>query len=194
MTCVIVGETDGIAPFQARFPQARHLSATEQPVWHAEPERLWVQSEEQVGTVPFARLVVVGEAALLCAALGCQMGRAGPLTDANHQTSRRGIFFLPGRPDEAAVERIAITIAHDLPPFVEREPPGPVGAVARLEPLAVAMVLGQPETTARDAELLGQVALTGPIAFCAPVKLAALAAIGAERPAPYPIQMDQEGA
>ncbi|MFW7267941.1 hypothetical protein ACMAUO_08195 [Gluconacetobacter sp. Hr-1-5] len=193
MTCVIAGEPEDIAPFRDRFPQARYLSAMEQPVWHGEPERLWVQSEGRVETVPFARLVLVGEPVLLCAVLGCRMGEAGPVTDANHQTSRQGIFFLPGRPDEAAVERIATAMARDLPP-VEREPVGPVEAVARLEPLAVAMVLGQPETPMRDRELLAQVALTGPIAFCAPVKLAALAAIGAERPAPYPIQMDPEGA
>ncbi|MFS3136123.1 hypothetical protein ACLRDC_12180 [Gluconacetobacter sacchari] len=193
MTCVIAGDPEGIAPFRACFPQARYLAATGQPIWHGEPGRLWVQSAGQVRAVPFAQLVLVGEARLLCAALGCRMEEAGPATDANHQTSRQGIFFLRARPDAAAVALVAAAIARGLPPVAVRERPGPNGSMMRLEPVAVAMLLEQPETGARDGELLGQVALTGPVAFCKPVKLAALAAIGAERPAPYPIQMDPEG-
>ncbi|MBR0681302.1 hypothetical protein GXW74_12470 [Roseomonas eburnea] len=178
---------------EAAREAARHLPdalVLEAPAWHAEPGLVWVEDAAGVRALPFARLLVLEDAPLLLAALGCTFDGGVPVVDERGETSVTGVFAagaVLGAADAVAQARSAALAMAGRPiddTVVATARPLP--AAERVDPVEIAGLLED----GREPEALAQAALLGPLHFARPVGLAALAALASERPASRPAQTD----
>ena len=168
--------------------------------WHAEwwdgSGRLWVEDAAGVRALFFDRLLVLNDASLILAALGCAFAGAAPVVDERGETSHRGVFAAglvlgaTGAEAEAQARIAALALAGK--PGEERivPPTRVLPAAERLDPVGLAALLEEPPGPSRNDAALAQCALVGPVTFASPVSFAALAATAGDMPAPRPVQDD----
>ena len=162
--------------------------------WHAEAGRLWIEDGAGVRAVAFDRLLLVDAAPLLLVALGCAYRDGAPVVDGRGETTCPGVFAagpalgMAGAAGVAQVRLAAVALAGRPAGGRIEAAVRPLPAVERLDPVAVAGLLEQEPGPARDAALLAQCSLVGPVALALPVGLAALAAMAGEMPEPRPVQ------
>ncbi len=199
---VVVGHGPAGRAAMARLPGAVLVAPPRARAWHAEPGRLWVEGDGRVWAEPYDALLLCADEPLLLVALGCAFAGRAPVLDARGATSVAGVYaagIIAGAttPDEAAcqagIAADALLSGH-VAPTVHSAGPDAASAspVVRLDPVDVAAILEQPAGPTRDAALLAQCALLGPILPARPVSLAALAAFAGTRPASLPPQRDDE--
>ncbi len=170
------------------LPGARVIAPPEATAWHAEPGRVWIESASGVASVPFTKLLLCEDAPLLLMALGCTFKNGRPVVDAKGETSVAGVFavgpVLGADGGQAARQgRIAASAMAGLP--VEgtiSASPLPETPTERLDPLDLAILLGQPPSAERNRIALAQAEARGPnllgrVAPALPVGFAALAAM-----------------
>ena len=189
MTTLVLGS--GPAALEA----ARHLP--DAPVvpraWHAEPGRLWIEDEAGVRAVSFERLLLVDDAPLILAILGCAFHKGAPVVDSRGETTRPGIFAagpalgVTGEEGVAQTRLAALALAGKPAEGRIEAPARLLPGAERLDPVGVAGLLEGLPGPDRDAAL-AQSALIGPLAFALPVGFAALAAFASEMPAARPVQ------
>ena len=199
---VVVGHGPAGRAAMAHLPGAILVAAPCAMAWHAEPSRLWVEGGGRVWAEPFAALLLCANEPLLLVALGCAFADGSPMVDARGATSVAGVFAAGGvrgatTAEEAALQaRVAADallaghVARELD-FGEPHAASASRVAARLDPVEMAALLEQPSAPTRDAALLAQCALLGPILPARPVSLAALAALAETRPASLPTQRDE---
>ncbi len=196
---VIVGGGPAGRAALARLPGAR-LVTRPALAWHAEPGRLWVE-EGGVRAEPFATLLLCADEPLLLLALGCGFDGTRPVADEDGRTTVPGVFAA-GRVLGASTAEQAEAQARRAAAAAILAPPGDTRAVVparpvadgdlpdRLDPVALAVLLERSPGPARNAAVLAQGAMLGPVLPARPVGLAALAALTPEPPAPRPVQPD----
>ena len=196
---VVVGYGPAGRAAMAHLPGATLVAKPRAMAWHAEPAHLWVEGDGRVWAEPFDALILCANEPLLLVALGCAFVDGSPMVDARGATSVAGVFAAGGlrgatTAEEAALQaRVAVDAL--LAGHVAREPnvgaPRAVSVAARLDPIEMAALLEQPSGATRDAALLAQCALLGPILPARPVRLATLASLAESRPASLPPQRDE---
>ena len=136
---------------------------------------------------------------LLLVALGCAFADGAPVIDARGATSVAGVFaagaIVGAVTTDAAAHQAGVAAGALLADHVARRHPGEPRAAsvaARLDPVDMAALLEGPAGPTRNAALLAQCALLGPILPARPVGLAALASFAGTRPASLPPQGDDE--
>lgn len=185
----------------AALEAARHLpdAAVVPRAWHAEPGRLWVEEEGGARALSFDRLLVLDDVPLILVALGCAFDGGVPVVDGQGGASQPGVFAAGAAlgatgPEALAQARSAAKALAGQPEDTRVEArPRPLPTAERLDPLAMAALLEEPPGPARDAAVLAQSALVGPVAFALPVGFAALAARAGGMPEPGPVQRDAGG-
>ena len=196
---VIVGGGPAGRAALARLPGAR-LVTRPALAWHAEPGRLWVEENGTVRAEPFAALLLCADEPLLLAALGCGFDGTRPVADQDGRTTVPGVFAAgrvlgAGTAEQAGAQARRAAAAAILPVPEDTRAVAPARPADgdlpdRLDPVALAGLLEQPPGPARNAAVLAQGAMLGPVLPARPVGLAALAALTPEPPAPRPVQPD----
>ncbi|MCJ2069423.1 hypothetical protein MKK75_11575 [Methylobacterium sp. J-030] len=195
---VIVGGGPAGRAALAALPGAILIARPDATAWHAEPGRLWVEGGGRVWAEPFGALLVCADEPLLLAALGCAIRDGRVMADATGRTGVPGISVagrIAGATTPEAAERQATAAARALadgtPGREPRpDPPAETPAALRLDPVALAALLEQPASLARDGAALAQRAILGAMVPARPVGLAALAGLVAAMPEPIPPQTD----
>ncbi len=197
---VVVGDGPAAEAALAHLPGAIRLAPPDAAVWHAEAGRAWVEGGGRVWTEAFDALLLCADEPLLLSALGCAFADGRPLTDAGGATSVPGVFAAgavcgaraPADAAEQGRRAAEALLAGAAALAVSAAPPPPVGA--RLDPAGIAALLEGPLGPERDAAILQQAALLGPVLFARPVSLAALAATAGARLPALPPQRDEDRA
>lgn len=181
----------------ARLPEAILITRPQANAWHAEPGRLWVEGEGRVRSEPFDRLLVCADAPLLLANLGCLVSNGRVVTDDRGRTSVPGVSAagrVTGADSEAAAAAQGTAAADALIAgsggAIAPEAADSAALTDRLDPFDLAALLERPAGPARDAAVLAQCALIGPVRPAGPVSLAALAELAATAPESLPPQRD----
>jgi len=163
--------------------------------WHAEPGRIWVEDAAGVRAEPFTALLLCADEPLLLAALGCGFDGNRPIVDDAGATTVPGVFAagcVTGAETVRAAQAQARAAAAAI--LAKRGPaiaPAPSSlGVDRLDPVGLAGLLERPPGPARNAAVLAQCAVLGPVLPARPVGLAALAALTPDPPVPRPVQRD----
>ncbi len=213
---VIVGGGPAGRAALACLPGAR-LITRPALAWHAEPGRLWVEDAGGVRAEPFTVLLLCADEPLLLAALRCGFDGGRPVVNGNGATTVPGVYAA-GRVLGAATAEVAVAQARRAAAAAQANAIQAGGAAAgaitagravagdtadpasqqlaaaaleRLDPVELAGLLEQPPGPARNAAVLAQCALLGPVLPARPVSLAALAALTPDRPVPRPVQDDE---
>lgn len=193
MIIIVGGGVAGQAAL-ALLPGAR-LVTRPAWAWHAEPGRIWVEDSAGVRVEPFTALLLCANEPLLLAALGCGFDGDRPIVDEAGAMTVPHVFAA-GRVTgaetvtaaQAQARAAAAAILGDHGPAVAPAPSSVF--VDRLDPVGLAGLLEQPPGPARNAAVLAQCAVLGPVLPARPVGLAALAALTPDPPVPRPVQQD----
>lgn len=207
---VIVGGGPAGRAALACLPGAR-LVTRPALAWHAEPGRLWVEDAGGARAEPFTALLLCADEPLLLAALGCGFDGLRPVVDGAGATTVPGVFaagrilgadtpeLAKAQAERAAAAVQAGTVSAGAITAGPTASPAAAGAAVtqyaieageRLDPVDLAGLLEQPPGPARNAAVLAQWTLLGPVLPARPVSLAALAALTPDRPASRPVQQD----
>lgn len=196
---IVIGGGEAVRAAAACLPDATVLTAPEVTPWHAEPGLIWCEGGGRIWATCFDALLVCADEPLLLASLGCAFADGRPVIDEHGATSVPGVFAVGSvrgvttTDEEVARARAAARslLAGHGP--VRMSAASEVAGALRLDPFDLAALLEQPSGAARDAAVLQQVAVLGPVLPARPVGLAALAAFSETRPAAAPPQWDEEG-
>lgn len=182
---VIVG--GGVAGRAAlsMLPGARLVARPAETAWHAQDDRLWIESADGIAELRFTKLLICADERLLLHALGCEFRGAWPVVDTRGETSRKGVFaagkVIGAATAQTAAMQARIAAAALSGQAVDGEivmphDNGDAAQPERLDPVALAALLEQSVGAGRTNAALAQARLVGMVMPARPVGLAALAA------------------
>lgn len=182
------------------LPQARLITRPQETVWHAQDNRLWIETADALLALGFDRLLLCADELLLLRSLGCAFEGAQLVVDARGETSRPGIFAAgcvlgATTPQEATAQaRIAARALAGMPiegRIASAAPAAGAASPERLDPVGIADLLERPPGPERNRLVLAQAAFLGALAPARPVSFALLAAAAGPVDA-RPAQQDAE--
>lgn len=198
MSTLVLGEGAPAREALRHLPGGRLVPGAWHAEWRDGSGRLWIEDAAGVRALVFDRLLVLSDAPLILAALGCAFAGAAPVVDERGETTRRGVFaagpVLGAAGAEAEAQaRIAALVLAGEPGDGRIVPPArALPSAERLDPVGLAALLEEPPGPSRSDAALAQCALVGPVAFASPVGFAALAATAGDMPVPRPVQHDAD--